>query len=252
MRSYHVLRLSEEYIEENNPISVFENLVKTMPPSYKENEGEDKLRIGFFGFARFDNGASMNHYSRRDKRIKDPYTKEDLYVSELKVSRISYISDSDDDLYIISQGLEKNVFKTLNLAENDYQLVSFDADFIRFLNTSSQNHRCYKKVFDNTLYSIGRAGANDQGHKLREEYLTLSDRETNIGTDMNLYAMLAVTTNSSGVFRLFLHNNGKITIINDGVDFAKTSTGIAELIDTLDKAHKNYVTCLRNNNVIKN
>lgn len=252
MRSYYILRLNKDYIKENSPIDGFGNLVKTMPPTYKKNEGRDKLRTGFFGYARFESGASMNHYVRRDKKIKDPYTNEDMYVSELKVSRISYISDESGDFFIVSYGLEKNVFKILNLTENDYQLISYNADFIRFLNISTQSHRCYKGVFNNTIYSIGRAGANDQGHKLREEYMTLSDRETNIGTDMNLYAMLAVTTNSVGVFRLFLHNNGKITIVNDGTDFARTSKGITELIDTLNKAHENYVACIGKNNVIKN
>lgn len=253
MRSYYALHLDKEYVSENAPKEKFKNLVKTMPPKYKDQDKEGKVREGFFGITEFDNGVSMNHYFRRDKKIRDPYTKEDIAVSELKVSRISYVSDGpDDDLFIMSYGLERGVFNTLNLTEDDYQLISFNADFIRFLNTSTQNHRCYKGVFNNAISSIGRGGQNDQGHKLREEYKTLNDREANIGTDMSLYALLAVTTEAAGVIRLFLHNNGKMTIVNDGTDFTRTSNGISELIATLKVAHTNYSTCIGSVNANKN
>lgn len=252
VRSYYALNLDKEYVDENSPRDKFRDLVNTMPPNYKDQNKEGNVREGFFGFTEFDNGASMNHYFRRDKKIRDPYTKEDIAVSELKVSRISYVSDGPDDLFIMSHGLERGVFNDLNLTEDDYQLVSFNADFIRFLNTSNQNHRCYKGVFNNAISSIGRGGQNDQGHKLREEYREINDREANIGTDMSLYALLAITTASAGVLRLFLHNNGKMTIVNDGTDFTSTSNGIAELIATLRVAHSNYTTCIGSVHANKN
>lgn len=246
MKSFYLFKLKD--INLNDVIKKVEEVSVSEPPKkISMNTDPETVISGFFDFTKHRDGCTLNHYFRRNKVSIDPYTKESFNQSELKITNYSFVQNGKDIMIFLSGDSDANIFKKMSIDSDSLEKVGYDLDYIRFLNESNEKTSCYKEVISNhDLYSLGRYGGNDTGHRIKEDYFDINDRDKETKTALHFvtYAKISVAT-SSAELTIILYAVGKLTAVNFSGDYFEFTRELVKVLNIIDSSYNDFIKCKR-------
>jgi len=144
------------------------------------------------------------------------------------------------DIKMVSRILER----LEPIEHKDRQYITFNPDFIEYLNTAMSNDPWYQKIFNGDLESRGRRGFAGKAHELTERYPDLNRRFNDLSKRVVFreHAEVAVALKEV-VVSLRVYASGKVTVTLPGnIDVKRAIPLIGKAVDRLVKAQKTYET----------
>lgn len=130
----------------------------------------------------------LTHVTKVMRKHMHPVTKQPYDYPEFRVRHISFLDssevlDSNPACYIVaeigSSNILSNIVKSLGLQLSIRKRQSIKEGFIEFLNTVEKDDPAYDSVLGEDMVSVDRY-ARAPGHRIREGYADLSEREKKI------------------------------------------------------------------------
>ncbi|MEM0136088.1 MAG: hypothetical protein QXU18_12840 [Thermoplasmatales archaeon] len=205
----------KEFLAEHSPSKVDEN--KKYVTWYEEGK-ENNGKISIIRYFTFD------FWARRVSESIDHLTHEVTKNISSTVRKICITEVSNKDksigLFIIADQGTSNVIaeisSLLNLDVSMRRRLSFNEDFIEFLNTSTPGDKHYNIIFDRDMESTSRKARKGK-HRIDEGYLDLSLRELGIHEQFREAAGVRIVAPSTlgnllPTIDVLLYNNGWLNV----------------------------------------
>lgn len=210
-KAFFSFELSDlDYQHESSRI---EKLISDNSPKDIGKSNKTRETLGMFGFFRGKQNFGGHYYHKQFKTVSDPYTNEPLEVPQVKVTSFIYVKVNDNNLksmlFISGSNQSEYVLNLLNIDLQKRKTVTFDPDYIEYLNNSEESWQCYSSVL-NGMSSREREGSGEDGHMMREKYDDLDQRDTVQKTRFRHYAKVKMGL-SSGVHEVTLNTDGKMS-----------------------------------------
>lgn len=130
-----------------------------------------------------------------DKLTDEVYRRFTFNDRELAIAQSDFFEE-DGKLYLIfSEGSSEAVSDLSKFINSNFSIrrkISFNEDFLEYLNTSESNDPKYSKVFKHDMSSVRRKGSHMK-HILDEKYPVPGDREQNINMQFREAAGVKIT-----------------------------------------------------------
>lgn len=135
----------------------------------------------------------------RDLLTDEVYTWFSTNVRSLSIVQSKYY-DGHEELYLIAQegtaSAVTDFSKALKLKVSMRRRISFNEDFLEYLNTAVYGDRGYSNVFKDDMISVRRKGRQKK-HMLDERYPEPTEREQHIGLQFREAAGVKITPPNS-------------------------------------------------------
>jgi hypothetical protein len=182
-----------------------------------DQKGEGNLSIEKF--------FTFDFWTRKKTQYVDPLTKNVIDRIITQDRRICVINKKENDkehtIYIVADKGSANaitaISKNLHLDVSMRRKISFDEDFIEYLNTAEFTDKNYNKIFDRDMESTSRKARKDR-HRISEDYLDLSMREPAISEQFRDAAGVRIVVpvklgKQLPTIEIIIYNNGWINFI---------------------------------------
>lgn len=245
MRTFYLYNLKNFHL--TDVIKKAETLTIEDPPKKIsiEDESGDVVE-GFFGFTKHEDGCTLSHYFRSTQESYDPYVKENFSQTDERVSDFSFVRNGKQIIMFRSGDTASHIFEKLAIDSNDFEVIGYDLNYIRFLNESNEKTRCYKKVISShDLYSLGRYGGNETGHRIKEDYFDIRerDKETKTVLPFVTYAKISVSLSSTEL-TLILYSTGKVTAVNFTGDYFTFTKTLVSALNVINGSYNDFLDCV--------
>ena len=164
----------------------------------------------------------LKYVEKIEKVLVNPINKEEHINTFFRVVRVINIGTEDSEkekVYLIiftkNSGIINKILSEININQLNRTMLTFDPDFIEFLNTSDPGANEYKTVFDQDMSSVGRSGEDEKGHTISENYKDTGDREEKITLALRKSAkiFIAGTKTLDVNSTITVYETGQITLL---------------------------------------
>ncbi len=239
-----VMKQIKVFLEKHGP--QYADSSKEISSWYQSNqEGNGRLNIEKY--------FTFDFWTRKKTERVDPLTKEVKENIDSQNRRICVTSNKENDanynVYVIAEKGSANaitdIFKALNIHVTIRKKISFDEDFIEYLNTAEPKDRRYNEIFNGDMESTSRRARRGK-HRIDERYLDPSMREAQIQEQFREAAGVRITPRVElakllPTMEVILYNNGWLNLArpkredDEVIYYEAILYGVSRLSEAYDK-----------------